>query len=311
MRCGGMKVSNSEVEKAFSVAAMSSLRGSTTALEHLGCAHDPNLDDESYEENSPKWTCGGDFWTRNLSAGGHLSYDVAVDANRCWTGRQGGGSFGDRAAMPRELAGCLPKDGTGELLSIKAAKTSEAPKARPTASQLEADYEALSRSNGEMEKRLRASLARSLQPATFEDFSATAPEVRRLIRAKVGKTAEDHRGHERPTVRSVRCSRRRTCRLAWQEGPVGLVASKLGLKAEKVMLEDLKEVFGVLFTDHHLRAATITIWGPVTDIGGRSSDAPALRVSCTRAASRRIDWRNVKREGLMALCHYRPLVDLE
>lgn len=306
-----LETSEPAVEQSFGVATFRATREADIALDNLVCVHDTDLDDETLEQNSPKWSCGFDLRGVSRDVTGHADYDLVVHRDGCWTSQQGGGSSGESTLSPGRLSGCLPADMRGVTLSIRPADGGGSKAPRPSSSSLAGEYAALSQTNRERSSRSYRALERALQPETFEDFVATSKASRRLIRAKVGDTAEDHRGRQRPAVRGAQCRARVECSLAWQQAPVGLLGTALGAEGEEDIVQQSKELFKVLFSDSRLQVATITAWGTVSDIGGKSSDAPILRISCDRTASRRIDWDSVEKKGLSVLCRYRRLADFD
>jgi hypothetical protein len=86
----------------------------------------------------------------------------------------------------------------------------------------------------------------------------------------------------------------------------------LGLfNTQDELMEEVRDPFAAMFEGKQAKMAIVVLEGDVESIGGKSSVAPILRVTCTREANREIDWENVDNEGLEALCEWDELVNFD
>ena len=63
-----------------------------------------------------------------------------------------------------------------------------------------------------------------------------------------------------------------------------------------------------MFEDSNFQHGTIEVVGPVTSVGGKSSNGPLWTLACDRSAASQIDWDNVDAKGMRSLCTFTPLV---
>jgi hypothetical protein len=67
-------------------------------------------------------------------------------------------------------------------------------------------------------------------------------------------------------------------------------------------------VWKALFADPAFQSGTITVSGPVTSVGGKSSTDIYYSLTCDRKAAAQIDWDKVDGNGLRTLCAYSPKI---
>lgn len=68
-------------------------------------------------------------------------------------------------------------------------------------------------------------------------------------------------------------------------------------------------VFKYAFSDKKVDSVTVTVQGPVTSTGGKSSTAKLFSLYCTRGSANQIDWDNVTVNGLKQLCRFDQFVN--
>jgi hypothetical protein len=90
------------------------------------------------------------------------------------------------------------------------------------------------------------------------------------------------------------------------------VASDLAYAFE-AFFSSMAKIFKGPFKDPKLQSATLVPYGRVVSPGGEESVASIMRMTCTRAAHRQVNWDRIAYErpdGFKQLCRYQQLVGL-
>lgn len=102
---------------------------------------------------------------------------------------------------------------------------------------------------------------------------------------------------------SANCDSTKTCLISYNvEAPVG----KSDIMNDTEMIEPTRQVWKTLFTDPTFKSGTITVSGPVTSVGGKTSTDVFYSLTCDRQAAAKINWDKVDGNGLRSLCVYTP-----
>jgi hypothetical protein len=80
-----------------------------------------------------------------------------------------------------------------------------------------------------------------------------------------------------------------------------------GINSELELIQPTAGVYKALFSAPRFQEAEITVAGPTSSVGGKTSESALFSLTCNRAAANQIDWGNVEAKGLMTLCTYVPM----
>lgn len=82
------------------------------------------------------------------------------------------------------------------------------------------------------------------------------------------------------------------------------VKQPAGISAALELIDPTRQIWKALFEDSNFRSGTITVSGPATSVGGKTTNSPLFTLTCDRSAAAQIDWDNVGVQGLKTLCNY-------
>jgi hypothetical protein len=98
------------------------------------------------------------------------------------------------------------------------------------------------------------------------------------------------------------CRGERHCRITYT------VKQPTGISTDLELIQPTAQIWKGLFEDPNFQSGTIEAEGPLTSVGGVSSNGPLFTVSCDRNAAAQINWDAVDGNGLRTLCQYTKLV---
>lgn len=102
---------------------------------------------------------------------------------------------------------------------------------------------------------------------------------------------------------SVLCAGQTNCGVTYE------IEELAGIDTDEELLNAQRDVWEAMFADPKFQSGFIELEGQVETAGGKSLTEPILRVRCSRAAARQIDWSNVRPEGFKQLCRWEELVN--
>jgi hypothetical protein len=82
------------------------------------------------------------------------------------------------------------------------------------------------------------------------------------------------------------------------------VKEPTGISTDLELIQPTAQIWKGLFEDSNFQNGTIEVDGPLTSVGGISSNGPLFTLSCDRNAASQINWDNVDGNGLRTLCQY-------
>jgi len=94
------------------------------------------------------------------------------------------------------------------------------------------------------------------------------------------------------------CNGETNCRITYT------VKEPAGISTDLELIVPTAQIWKGLFEDSNFQNGTIEVEGPLTSVGGVSSNGPLFRLSCDRSAASQINWDNVDGNGLRTLCQY-------
>lgn len=99
----------------------------------------------------------------------------------------------------------------------------------------------------------------------------------------------------------VNCSGETQCQITYS------VNQPVGVSTDLELIQPTAQIWKGLFRDSNFQSGMITVQGPLTSVGGVSSDGPLFTLSCDRTAASQINWDAVDGNGLRSLCQYTKL----
>ena len=136
-------------------------------------------------------------------------------------------------------------------------------------------------------------------PATF---TVTNDAVIKAVQLAIGAAPEATK-LDGPARAS--CDDKTTCQIAYTiQEPLGGTGDMNDLE----MIQPTRQIWKTLFADPAFKEGTITVSGPVTSVGGKSSTDIYYTLVCDRQAAAQIDWDKVDGNGLRTLCTYMPML---
>jgi hypothetical protein len=77
-----------------------------------------------------------------------------------------------------------------------------------------------------------------------------------------------------------------------------------GVNREQEEILPTRQVWKAIFEDPSVRAAKITVEGPVESPGGKTETGVIYEMQCTKAQASRIEWNTVSQERMTHTCTY-------
>lgn len=100
----------------------------------------------------------------------------------------------------------------------------------------------------------------------------------------------------------VSCTGENTCAITYT------VKEPTGVSDDDELILPTRQMWKAMFTDPRFQSGTITVSGPATSVGGKSSTGVYYSLSCDQQAAQQIDWDKVDGNGLRTLCAYEPRI---
>jgi hypothetical protein len=88
-----------------------------------------------------------------------------------------------------------------------------------------------------------------------------------------------------------------------------VVKEPTGISFDDELMQPTRQVWKALFEDPSIKAAKITVEGPVTSVGGQKSTGTIYWLECTREDASQINWDEVEADGMKKLCNYHKEVE--
>jgi hypothetical protein len=83
-----------------------------------------------------------------------------------------------------------------------------------------------------------------------------------------------------------------------------VIKEPTGVSYELEEILPTRQVWKALFEDPSIKAAKITVEGPVESLGGKKETGEIYELECNREDASQIDWDNVDEEGMTKICKY-------
>lgn len=81
-----------------------------------------------------------------------------------------------------------------------------------------------------------------------------------------------------------------------------------GISAGLELIVPTAEIWKGLFEDPRFHSALITVSGPLTSQGGKSSTGPMFTLDCNRSDANQINWGQVDAHGIQDICTFDQLI---